>query len=138
MCEIITNISFSELDCQEKEDLLSKFMSHAHGGEDSYNDKELRDVTIDFLLAGRDTTSVTLAWFMYEICCHPEVADKIYEEGIKVVGKHTDFESMAEHLTHDNLGRMHYLHAAISESLRLHPPVPRVWSIPKYILTNFR
>lgn len=109
----------------EREDLLSKFMAHAHGAEDSYSDKELRDVTIDFLLAGRDTTAATLAWFMYEICCNPEIADKIYKEGIEVVGKHTAFESMAEHLTHDNLGRMHYLHAALSESLRLHPPVPR-------------
>jgi len=126
-------VSFSELDSQEKEDLLSKFMAYAQGAEDSYNDKELRDVTIDFLLAGRDTTAATLAWFMYEICCHPEIADKIYNEGIEVVGKHTDFESMAEHLTHDNLGRMHYLHAALSESLRLHPPVPRVCSIPTCI-----
>lgn len=109
----------------EKEDLLSKFMSHAHGSEDCYSDKELRDISLDFLLAGRDTTAATLAWFMYEMCCHPEVAEKIYEEGIEVVGKHADFDSMAEHLTHDNLGRMHYLHAALSESLRLHPPVPR-------------
>ncbi|KAG0592034.1 hypothetical protein M758_1G201300 [Ceratodon purpureus] len=107
------------------EDLLSKFMANKEGAEDHYNDVELRDVVVDFLVAGRDTTGVTLAWFMYEICCHPEIADKVYQEGVEVLGKHTDYESMAEKLTHDNLGRMQYLHAALSECLRLHPPVPR-------------
>ena len=111
---------------QEREDLLSKFMAYEEGSEDRYNDSELRDVVIDFLIAGRDTTSVTLAWFMYEMCCHPEIPDKIYKEGVEVIGNHTDFGSMAKHLTHDNLARMHYLHAALTESLRLHPPVPRV------------
>lgn len=108
------------------EDLLSKFMAYPEGDENHYSDGELRDVIVDFLLAGRDTTGITLAWFMYEICLHPEIADKIYEEGVEVVGKHTGFESMAEHLTHDNLGRLCYLHAALSESLRLHPAVPRL------------
>ena len=101
-------------------------MANKEGAEDHYNDVELRDVVVDFLVAGRDTTGVTLAWFMYEICCHPEIADKVYQEGVEVLGKHTDYESMAEKLTHDNLGRMQYLHAALSECLRLHPPVPRV------------
>lgn len=101
-------------------------MGHHSGDEDSYSDQELRDVIVDFLLAGRDTTAVTLAWFIYEMCCHPEIADKIYKEGVEVVGKHTNFESMAAQLTHESLGRMQYLHAALTESLRLHPPVPKV------------
>ena len=110
-------------------DFLSKFMTHGRGAEDSYSDAELRDMTVDFVLAGRDTTSVTLAWFMYEMCRHPEMVEKIYQEGIDVAGKHIDFESMTDLLTHDNLSRMHYLHAALSESLRLHPPVPRVTNL---------
>lgn len=111
---------------QEKEDLLSKFMGHHSGAEDKYSDKELRDVIVDFLLAGRDTTAVTLTWFTYEMCLHPEIAEKIYQEGVDVVGKHTKLDTMVELLTHDNLGKMQYLQAALSESLRLHPPVPKV------------
>lgn len=109
-------------------------MDHQSGAEDRYSDKELRDAVIDFLLAGRDTTAVTLAWFTYEMCCHPEIADKIYKEGVELVGKHTNFETMAEQLTHETLGRMHYLHAALTESLRLHPPVPRVCFIPTRVI----
>lgn len=109
----------------KKVDLLSKFMDHRNGAEDSYSDKELRDVIVDFLLAGRDTTAVTLAWFLQEMCCHPEIADNIYTEGAELVGKHSNFEAMAEQLTHETLGKMHYLHAALTECLRLHPPVPK-------------
>lgn len=101
-------------------------MANLTQDENSYDDKELRDVIISFVLAGRDTTAVTLSWFTYEMCCHPEIADKIYEEGVAVIGKHTVVESAVEHLTHEALGQMHYLHAALSESLRLHPAVPRV------------
>ncbi|XP_024379187.1 cytochrome P450 704B1 [Physcomitrium patens] len=108
-----------------RDDLLSKFMANLTQDENSYDDKELRDVIISFMLAGRDTTAVTLSWFTYEMCCHPEIADKIYEEGVAVIGKHTVVESAVEHLTHEALGQMHYLHAALSESLRLHPAVPR-------------
>lgn len=105
---------------------MSKFMAHHNGEEDSYNDKELRDMIISFMLAGRDTTAVTLSWFVYRMCSLPKVADKIYEEGVQVIGKHESFESAAKCLTHDTLGKMHYLHAAIEESIRFHPPVSRV------------
>lgn len=111
-------------------------MAPALRAEDNYSDKELRDATVDFLLAGRDTTATTLAWFIYEVCNHPELGERIYKEGVALVGQHTDFESMAEHLTHDNLGRMHYLHAALSETLRLHPPVPKVRFIHRFLITS--
>lgn len=121
----ITSKAFG-FNSQNKEDLLSRFMSHRAGGDDSYNDKELRDVRVDFLLARRDTSAVTIAWFTYAMCRHSDIADKIHKEGVDVVGYHTDFESMAQRLKHEVLGRMHYLHAALSESLRLHPPLARV------------
>jgi len=105
-------------------------MGHHNGAEDSYSDKELRDVIIDFLVAGRDTTAVSLAWFILEMCCHPEIADKIWKEGVESVGKHSSIEAMAEQLTHETLRTMHYLHAAVTECLRLHPPVPKVCLIP--------
>ena len=121
-------------------------MAHQNGEKGSYNDKELRDMIVNFMLAGRDTTAATMSWFVYRMCCLPEVADKIYEEGVRVIGKHESFESAAECLRHDTLAKMHYLHAAIEESIRLHPPVSRVrmmttifqWIIcqPKQLLNN--
>lgn len=101
-------------------------MAHHNGEEDSYSDKELRDMIINFMLAGRDTTAVTLSWFVYRMCSLPEVANKIYEEGVQVIGKHESFESAAKCLRHDTLGKMHYLHVAIEESIHFYPPVSMV------------
>jgi cytochrome P450 len=50
-------------------------------GEGSvYTNKALRDMILNFIIAGRDTTAVTLSWFFYMMICHPEVAHKIVEE----------------------------------------------------------
>jgi cytochrome P450 len=35
---------------------------------------------LNFVIASRDTTVVTLSWFVYMICFHPDVVDKIHEK----------------------------------------------------------
>lgn len=52
------------------------------------NDTALRDMILNFIIAGRDTTAVSLSWFYYMLCCHPEVTEKIREE-ISVLEKNT-------------------------------------------------
>jgi cytochrome P450 len=49
-------------------------------GTQTYTNKNLRDTMLNFVIGGRDTTTVTLSWFVYIICSHPDVADKIHEE----------------------------------------------------------
>ncbi|KAH8952949.1 hypothetical protein BDL97_09G111900 [Sphagnum fallax] len=49
-------------------------------GTQTYTNKNLRDTMLNFVIGGRDTTAVTLSWFVYMICSHPDVADKIHEE----------------------------------------------------------
>ena len=65
-------------------DLLSRFSDlcnneDTHIGE-AYTDTALRDMILNFVIAGRDTTAATLSWFFYMMTCHPEVGDKIMEE----------------------------------------------------------
>ncbi|KAG0457849.1 hypothetical protein HPP92_023006 [Vanilla planifolia] len=90
-------------------DLLSRFMA-------SINDeKYLRDIVISFLLAGRDTVASGLTMFFLLLSRHPKVAAAIREEVDKLAG-----DEMARY---DQLRGMHYLHAALYESMRLYPPV---------------
>ncbi|KAI5071571.1 hypothetical protein GOP47_0013822 [Adiantum capillus-veneris] len=114
---------------EAREDLLSRFMKYNKGKDGAYSDVELRDSILNFMIAGRDTTAVALSWFLYCICEHPHVADKIYKEGLDVLGlqenHQLDFEEVAQKLDYESLAKMHYLHAALSETLRLYPPVPR-------------
>ncbi|XP_031104069.1 cytochrome P450 94B3 [Ipomoea triloba] len=106
-----------ELSGKTGEDLLSRFM----GTTEEYTPMYLRDIVISFILAGRDTTSSALTWFFWLLSSRPDVEHTILKD-IKKVRLHKTGES--SHYTLDDLREMHYLHAAISEAMRLYPPVP--------------
>ncbi|MCO5567361.1 hypothetical protein L7F22_021051 [Adiantum nelumboides] len=115
---------------QARADLLSRFMAYSEGQPGQFTDQELRDAILNFVIAGRDTTAITLSWFIYCVCNHPHVADKVFEEMVKVLGlqERTEkykFDEVAEKISYEALNKMHYLHAALTETLRLYPPVPR-------------
>ncbi|CAM6108971.1 unnamed protein product [Calypogeia fissa] len=122
-------------------DILSRFMSLSNS-EEAYSDERLRDVLVNFIVAGRDTTALTLSWFFHELCRNPQVVENIVSE-LKTVLEAipteekdvdvTDLQSpgffdrviaFSEQLTYQNLSKMHYLHAAVTEALRLYPAVP--------------
>jgi cytochrome P450 len=110
-----------------------------------------------FILAGRDTTGSTLSWLLYCLCSHPEKQERVFQElleleiddRVRSTANHhhqeeqedaaqgydhgsmqaNPFRRYAELLTYHNLHtKVPYLHAAIAETLRLHPAVPRVWN----------
>ncbi|KAL7557026.1 hypothetical protein ACA910_014239 [Epithemia clementina (nom. ined.)] len=82
----------------------------------SPTNRELRDIVISFIFAGRDTTSVAITWALYELTKNPTVVSKLREE-LRDIGK-------AQLLPYDLIQNMPYLHAVVLESLRLHPPAP--------------
>jgi cytochrome P450 len=121
-------------------DLLSRFMGitteaekstlDSSGGDDQkrggYSDVFLRDIVISFLLAGRDSTSSGISWLFWLLSRHRRVVDAIRAEIREVVKSRncTNLSTDASKFTYEELKNMHYLHAALSESLRLHPPLP--------------
>ncbi|RZC81528.1 hypothetical protein C5167_044092 [Papaver somniferum] len=126
---------------KEKHDMLSRFIELSEIPGSNLTDKILRDAVINFLLAGRDSTASTLSWFIYMIMMNPNVAEKIYMELIAFeenqakemiaydprdpkcfTEKLTQFASL---LNYDSLGKLPYLHATITETLRLYPAVPQ-------------
>ena len=76
--------------------------------------KVLRDQIVAVLLAGRDTTAVTLSWLFYELSRHPEVVQRLRQEILKFVG--TDGKP-----TYSDLKGMRYLQHTLNETLRLYP-----------------
>ncbi|GMI75064.1 cytochrome P450, family 86, subfamily C, polypeptide 1 [Hibiscus trionum] len=107
----------------DQSDLLSRLMEseeiNKQGKTKHFPGNFLRDFCISFILAGRDTTSVALAWFFWLVQRNPDVESKILAEIHETLG-HTDTRA----LTEDGLKKMVYLQAALSESLRLYPSVP--------------
>jgi len=96
---------------------------------ENMNDKYLRDIILNFMIAGKDTTAALLSWFLYMLCKNPLVQEKIVQEIRDVTSSHektTDVNGFVESINEEALDEMHYLHAALSETLRLYPPVPVV------------
>ncbi|KAM0045267.1 putative cytochrome P450 [Helianthus debilis subsp. tardiflorus] len=93
-------------------DLLSRFMGSI--SDDDY----LRDIVISFLLAGRDTVASGLTSFFLLLSQNPKVLNKIREESDRVIGPTREAVAGLGELKH-----LHYLHAALHESMRLYPPV---------------
>ncbi|KAF3493990.1 hypothetical protein DY000_02058407 [Brassica cretica] len=107
-------------------DLLSRFMMKK---KEAYSDTFLQHVVLNFILAGRDTSSVALSWFFWLITMHPTVEEQIVREICSVLIETRGTENNAASWTEEPLGfdeidRLVYLKAALSETLRLYPSVP--------------
>ena len=80
----------------------------------------LMTTSINFILAGRDTTATLLGWMFYALSINPEVQDRLAKEiDEKLQGKEPNFEDIAA-------SKMPYLNAVVYETLRMYPPVPVV------------
>ncbi|WZY77396.1 hypothetical protein YC2023_023780 [Brassica napus] len=120
-------LSQQESGVQGHDDLLSRFMKKKDQKGQSYSEGFLRHVALNFILAGRDTSSVALSWFFWLVTTHPTVEDKIVREicSVLIETRGTDVSSWTEEpLGFDEVDRLVYLKAALSETLRLYPSVP--------------
>ncbi|KAK8498793.1 hypothetical protein V6N13_140160 [Hibiscus sabdariffa] len=110
-----------------KEDILSRFLVESEKEPETMNDKYLKEMILNFILAGKDTSANTLSWFFYMLCKNPLVQEKIAQQVSDITtneGKHENVEDFVAAITEATLEQMHYLHAAITETLRLYPVVP--------------
>ena len=115
------------------------------------SDKELRDIVLNFMIAGRDTTACALSWTLFEIARGPpEVRDRLraeFEEvfdvpprppvtsdggGVSIDGSSESRAAFMAAVVHvekqinfEKVGSMKYAHAVAQEVLRLHPSVPK-------------
>ncbi|KAJ0048336.1 hypothetical protein Pint_15143 [Pistacia integerrima] len=106
------------------DDLLSRFMKK----RESYSDAFLQHVALNFILAGRDTSSVAMSWFFWLVSQNPRVEEKILIEICTVLmeTRGRDISKWIEEpLVFDEVDQLSYLKAALSETLRLYPSVPQ-------------
>ena len=110
------------------DDLLSRFMKKRDGSGRAFPEDVLQWVALNFVLAGRDTSSVALSWFFWMLMLRRDVERKVVLEIVSVLretrgddcGRWTE-----EPLDFDELDRLVYLKAALAETLRLYPSVPQ-------------
>ncbi|KAH0766263.1 hypothetical protein KY285_002134 [Solanum tuberosum] len=112
----------------DKEDTLSRFLVESKKDPEKMTDQYLRDIILNFMLAGKDSAANTLSWFFYVLCKNPLIQIKIVEEIREVIGNNMKdngcVDDFVASITEEVLEKMHYLHATLTETLRLYPAVP--------------
>ncbi|KAA3658682.1 MAG: cytochrome P450, partial [Chloroflexi bacterium] len=98
------------------DDLLTMFMQaiDEESGE-QMDDKQLRDEVMTILLAGHETTAVSLTWIFYLLSQHPSVREALVAEVDGVLNGR--LPTMAD------IPNLPYTNMVIEEAMRLYPPV---------------
>ncbi|KAG8374986.1 hypothetical protein BUALT_Bualt10G0052600 [Buddleja alternifolia] len=123
MTNVISTRKLELASHQSGDDLLSRFMKK----KESYTDEFLQQVVLNFILAGRDTSSVALSWFFWLVTLNPRVEEKILVEICSILMETRGGDTskwLDDPLVFEEVDRLIYLKAALSETLRLYPSVP--------------
>ncbi len=100
-------------------DLLSILLRAKEDGEQT--DRQLRDELMTMLLAGHDTTALTLTYTYYLLSEHPQIRERVHEE----------IDSLDGTPTASDVRGLSYLDNVLSEAMRLYPPVYTMFRQPK-------
>jgi pentalenene oxygenase len=96
-------------------DLMSILIAPPEDGQGAgLTDVEVRDQVISLLLAASETVPACLAWALYLLDLHPEIAVKLKQETDAVLG--------GRPARPDDVGDLPYTAQVLTESLRLYPP----------------
>ncbi|MFI1916610.1 cytochrome P450 [Nocardia sp. NPDC020380] len=86
---------------------------------EALSDTNIRYQVITFLVAGHETTSGALSFALYYLAKNPAVLQRAQAEVDALWGTDPDPEP-----TYTDVGKLHYIHQVLEESLRLWPTAP--------------
>jgi cytochrome P450 len=101
-------------------DLLSVLLRARDRGDEPRD--RLRDEVMTTLLAGHDTTALTLTYAWFLLSEHPDAEARLHEELDEVVGE--------DDPTIGHVREMEYLDWVLNEAMRLYPPVYNIFRTP--------
>jgi cytochrome P450 len=103
-------------------DLLSILLRAQERGEQ--DDERIRDEVMTMLLAGHDTTALSLTYAWYLLSQYPEAERRVHEEVDRVLddGRPPDAEQVED---------LEYVERVLEESMRLYPPVYVMFREPR-------
>lgn len=120
-CEGIVDDLLQKVSTGDDHSFVGLFIKDPEGADMLKSDEKkfrvyIRDMVLNFLIAGRDTTAECLTWTLFELAQAPQVVDKARAEVSRVCGD--------KRITFEHLTGLRYIKAILDEGLRLHPSVP--------------
>lgn len=112
---------------RDTSDLLSMLIESTYEDGSRMSDKQIRDELITILLAGYETTALSLSWAWYLLAQHPAVEEHLLAELHGVLGGRLP--------TIDDLPALCYTDMIVKETLRLYPPI---WGFGREALLDCR
>jgi cytochrome P450 len=106
-------------------DLLSRLLAAQDEDGTRMSDQQLRDESVTLMLAGHETTALTLSYCFYLLARHPEADGRLAAELHEVLGGRAP--------TVADVPRLRYAEWVVKESMRLYPPA---WSIGREAITE--
>ncbi|KFK30357.1 hypothetical protein AALP_AA7G250900 [Arabis alpina] len=97
--------------------MIDHLLSLQETEPDYYTDVTIKGIIIALLIAGTDTSAVTLEWAMSNLLNHPEILQKARTEIDDKIG----LDRLVEE---SDIVNLPYLQNIVSETLRLYPAVP--------------
>lgn len=98
------------------EDILSLLLDARYEDGGAMEDSMIRDELITLLVAGHETTSITMAWALNHLMRNPEVLEKLRAE----------VEALPDGHSAEDCTQLPYLTAVCQETLRLHPVLSEI------------
>jgi cytochrome P450 len=102
-----------------REDVLSLMVDARYEDGGSMTDEHIRDEVRTLLIAGHETTSITLAWALYAVHRHPAVKGRLCAE----------LDALGPDSAPDEVARLPYLNAVVDETLRRFPVIEAVFRV---------
>ena len=123
MMEIVTKRRKEGRVCYDFAGMMMESRSKQTG--EPMKDNQLLDEIRTLIIAGHETTALTLTWTWYELSRNKKVATKLYNE-VQAVFPDRD-------PVFSELDKLPYMEQVINETLRLYPPA---WLIPRKSLED--
>ncbi|RYQ80755.1 hypothetical protein Ahy_Scaffold1g106952 isoform J [Arachis hypogaea] len=97
--------------------MIDHLLTLQHSHPEYYTDQIIKGLILAMMVAGTETSAITIEWALSNLLNHPQVLEKARMELDTHVGQDRLLEE-------DDLTKLTYLHNIISETLRLYPAAP--------------
>ncbi|KAK7380689.1 hypothetical protein VNO78_33204 [Psophocarpus tetragonolobus] len=97
--------------------MIAQLLTQQQSQPEYYTDEIIKGLTLVMLVAGTDTSAITLEWAMTNLLSHPEILKKAKNE----IDIHVGQNRLVDEPDIQNLP---YLQSIVYETLRLHPAAP--------------